>query len=446
VTPSSRDSDAIDARARIWPVVLLLMAYAGAGHFNRISLAVAGSERLMSQFSISETELGVVYSAFLLTYTVCMLPGGWLIDRLGPRRALAGMGWGVAVCVALTGMLGLFDAALFSLTALVVIRSLMGAISTPLHPGAARMVALATPARAHSGINGLVTGAALAGVASAFPVFGLLVDCLDWPAAFLVSAVATMVVASCWRFIPVAPCERVDLSDPASEPCSAGLRDLLRNRRLVLLTLSYGMVGYFQYIFFYWIQHYFTAVLLIDKSTARFFATVPTLAMAVGMPLGGWLADRLSRSGIRPAFVPATGLFLGAALMGGGLATRQPMLVVVCFALSMMAVGATEGMFWTTAVELGGSRGGLSAALVNTGGNAGGVLAPWVTPLLGTAFGWEFGFGLGSLCCAAGGLCWFWINRPQAAPDAVAVVSFANAAPQNTVNVSALLPADDRHS
>ncbi|HVV99602.1 MAG TPA: MFS transporter [Planctomycetaceae bacterium] len=444
MSSSPRDSELDDAPTRMWPIVLLLMAYAALGHFNRISLAVAGSERLMSQFSVSETELGVVYSAFLLTYTVCMLAGGWLIDRIGPGRALAGMGWSTAVCVAATGVLGLFNALFFSLTALIVIRSIMGALSTPLHPGAARMVALATPARFHSGINGMVTGAALVGVASAYPVFGLLVDWLDWPVAFLVASVATLGLAYCWRLIPVAPCDHSDRSDSGREPWSAGLRDLLRNRRLMLLTLSYSMVGYFQYIFFYWIQHYFTAVLLIDKTTARYFATVPTLAMAVGMPLGGWLADRLSRRGISPALVPATGLFLGAALVGGGLATREPMQVVVCFALSMMAVGATEGMFWTTAVELGESRGGLSAALVNTGGNAGGVLAPWVTPLLGTAFGWEIGFSLGSLCCIAGGLCWFWIIRPQADSEAAAPVALEHASSQNALNASARLPAEDR--
>src|SRR5207244_3216025 len=36
---------------------------------------------------------------------------------------------------------------------------------------------------------------------------------------------------------------------------------LLANRSLVLLTLSYAAVGYFQYLFFYWSQQYFDKVL-----------------------------------------------------------------------------------------------------------------------------------------------------------------------------------------
>ena len=36
----------------------LLLLYAALVHFNRISIAVAGTERLMSQFNISETLMG----------------------------------------------------------------------------------------------------------------------------------------------------------------------------------------------------------------------------------------------------------------------------------------------------------------------------------------------------------------------------------------------------
>ena len=51
-------------------------------------------------------------------------------------------------------------------------------------------------------------------------------------------------------------------------------------------------------------------------------------------------------------------------------------------ALALAAVGACEAPIWTTAVELGGRRGGTAAGICNTGGNAGGLLAPIVTPLV----------------------------------------------------------------
>ena len=47
----------------------------------------------------------------------------------------------------------------------------------------------------------------------------------------------------------------------ASGSRTAGWSTLLRNRSLLLITLSYAAVGYFQYLFVYWMQFYFDKVL-----------------------------------------------------------------------------------------------------------------------------------------------------------------------------------------
>src|SRR5947209_648058 len=88
-------------------LVGLLMALCFISHLNRVSMSVAADERIMKQFSISPTQMGAVYSAFLFTYTVCMLPGGMFIDRMGPRVALLVTGFGSAFFGALTGVVGL---------------------------------------------------------------------------------------------------------------------------------------------------------------------------------------------------------------------------------------------------------------------------------------------------------------------------------------------------
>src|SRR6266498_930852 len=93
--------------SRRWQIVGLLMALCFISHLNRVSMSVAADERIMDQFGISPTQMGMVYSAFLLVYTLCMLPGGMFIDRVGPRMALLVMGFGSAFFGALTGIVGL---------------------------------------------------------------------------------------------------------------------------------------------------------------------------------------------------------------------------------------------------------------------------------------------------------------------------------------------------
>src|SRR5262245_23280683 len=100
--PQHDERRAVIAR---WLIVLMLMGFAFLGHFNRVSISVAGTERFIGH-GIDEEQMGMVYSAFLLVYTICMLPGGWVIDRVGPRLALTGMGLGMGFCVVLTGALG----------------------------------------------------------------------------------------------------------------------------------------------------------------------------------------------------------------------------------------------------------------------------------------------------------------------------------------------------
>ncbi|MFO0945321.1 MAG: hypothetical protein U1D30_05150 [Planctomycetota bacterium] len=89
-----------------WRILALLFLFVGLGHFNRISMSVARPE-IQAVYNFTDTQMGAIYSAFLAAYTICMAPGGWLIDRFGPKIALAGLGLGSAVFVSLTGMGGL---------------------------------------------------------------------------------------------------------------------------------------------------------------------------------------------------------------------------------------------------------------------------------------------------------------------------------------------------
>src|SRR6266851_8924588 len=171
-----------------WHILALLMALCFLSHFNRASISVAGNDRIMEQYSISPTKMGTVYSAFLLIYSIAMIPGGFFIDRCGARLALITMGFGTALFGALTGGIGFIcHTASQALAGLIVVRSLMGLFTTPLHPGSARAVGNWFPFSERGRANGLVTGAAIIGVATSYKGFGALIHWFDWPVAFLIT-------------------------------------------------------------------------------------------------------------------------------------------------------------------------------------------------------------------------------------------------------------------
>jgi MFS family permease len=107
-------------------------------------------------------------------------------------------------------------------------------------------------------------------------------------------------------------------------------------------------------------------------------------------------------------------------------AAHDPVWIVTWFSLALGAVGAAEGPFWVTAVELGGRNGGRSAAVFNTGGNAGGLVAPVVTPWVGQLYGWPWAIGLGALVCFLGVVFWLGIDSDDTARETAPLPGQAN--------------------
>src|SRR6266702_3552844 len=81
---------------RRWMILAYLMALCFISHFNRASITSAGDERIMRQFRISPEHMGVIYSAFLIVYTLFMIAGGSVADGIVKRptspRSSAGGG------------------------------------------------------------------------------------------------------------------------------------------------------------------------------------------------------------------------------------------------------------------------------------------------------------------------------------------------------------------
>jgi ACS family D-galactonate transporter-like MFS transporter len=402
-----------------WWIVGLLMATCFISHMNRVGLSIAADIRLMPRYGIEPVKMGLIYSSFLFVYTIFMIPGGVFIDRVGVRVALALMLLSTALFGGLTGMGGFLAAGHIWLW-LMVVRSAMGLCTVPLHPGAARAVGLWIPNGRQTLANGLITGAALLGIACTPPLFGRLIDAVDWPAAFFIAAGCTALLGLTW-WIATGRLGSGRGPDSGVEALAVPWGELLRSRSVVLLTLSYSAIGYFQYLFFYWMHYYFEQVLGMGKDESRNFAALPSFAMALTMPLGGWLSQTVhARWGWRSGRVAVAGLAMLAAVifLVAGVVTKVHIVTVVFFTLAFGSLGLSEAAFWQTAIEVGGPRGGSTAAIMNTGGNGIGLLAPVITPLMAGFLGWQAGIGFGAVVCLLGAVCWLWIRPPQVTNEA----------------------------
>src|SRR3974390_1897031 len=71
-----------------WVVLLLLCLMYLITYLDRVSLANT-APMIMKEFGFSKATMGVIFSAFIWSYSLFQVPGGWLGDRFGPRRVLS---------------------------------------------------------------------------------------------------------------------------------------------------------------------------------------------------------------------------------------------------------------------------------------------------------------------------------------------------------------------
>jgi MFS family permease len=395
-------------------LVALMIALSGMSYFDRTIMSIAGPG-IMKEFSISETAMGSVYFAALLSYTICMTPGGWLTDRFGPRRVLTATVLGTALLTGLTALCGNPGlGAIFGVVpTFVAVRFLFGVSAAPLYPATGRMSASWIPTIAQGWVQALIMAGAAWGAALSPIVFSRLIAVYGWRVSFWLAAAGAAMLGAVWFWSARDHPPSQTLSTAARPSAASQWGKLLSDRNLLLLTLGYFLTNYFEYIFFYWIYYYFGEIRHLGKSETALSTMILFLAMGVMTPLGGKLSDFLaSRYGLKTGrrSVAMVGLGLSAVLLYLGASGFGVVATVALLSLAFGSAACSEGPFWATAIDISGEQAGAACGIFNTGGNLGGMLAPLVTPLIAVRFGWAGGLYFGSLMVLIGMLTWLLID------------------------------------
>ncbi len=395
-------------------VVALLVGLSLMSYFQRTAMSIAGPS-IAREFSLSETQMGAIFSAFLFGYALLMIPGGWLADRIGPRLALGMVAFGTAVLTTLTafgGRAGL-GAVLGVFPAFLGIRLLLGIVSAPLYPSAARMNANWMSIGVRGQVQGWIAAGAGIGGALSPLLFSYLIDRLGWRAAFVVTGAATTLLAVLWmssaRDYPRGgheqPTERTRHRTP--------WRTLLTNRDLMLLTLGYVAVDYYEYVFFYWTYYYLGQIRHMGASQSALYTTCLFLSFMISAPAGGKVTDLcVRRLGMKAGMriVPIAAMSLSALVLLVAIGVSSAEMTGVLMALALGLAASTEGAYWATTIHVGGKEAGAACGLFNAGGNLGGFLAPVVTAWLASQFGWSAGLYFGCLVICLSIAVWFFID------------------------------------
>ena len=130
-------------------------------YVDRVNIGTAASE-IQKELHLSNTQLGLVFSAFAYPYLLFQVIGGWVGDRFGPRRTLFWCGLIWAVSTIATGFVT-------SLMTLFIARVALGFGEGATFPTATRAMQYWTPAGKRGFAQGLTHAFARLGNAATPP-------------------------------------------------------------------------------------------------------------------------------------------------------------------------------------------------------------------------------------------------------------------------------------
>ncbi len=375
-----------------WRIAMLLCLITTINYIDRQALTVT-APLLKAEFSLSESDYGLITAGFLFAYGFGQLLCGPVIDRLGTRRSfsLAVIAWSIAT------MLHAFGRGFLSFFSFRVLLGLTEATNFPL---ATKATAEWFPQSERSFVVGIFTmGPGLGAIIAPPLIVGTpwtpgIVTLWGWQAAFLVPGAIGLLWLVLWRkwfylprehpALPAAEREMI-LAETAVEvvPDSRSWLWAFRYREVWGLMISRFVSDGAFYFFVFWLPLYLSEARGMDLRSIGLFAVIPFLAADVGSIAGGYTGKKLIDAGMsldrsRKLVIWVGALLVLAAMPAAG--TESVMLALGLIAIAMFAIQFKASSMFTLPADLFPARDvgtiwGIYGAVGSFGGSVFGYVA-----------------------------------------------------------------------
>ena len=384
---------------RRWGIGLLLGAGVLVNYFDRINLSVAAPQ-LTSEFGLTPTDLGLLFSGYAWTYAVLQIPTGITLDRFGVKRVgrIATLLWAIAsgLTAIASGLYSIFAA-----------RLLLGVAEAPTFPANSKATGYWFPRRERALATAIFDAAAKFSNVIGVPAVGFVVAFYGWRWGFLITAILSLIYSAAFFLYYRDPSQDPKLSagelayirDGGGQPegvAGAGavslLGYLLKQRKVWGLTIGFMAYGYTFYLFLTWLPGYLVSTMHMDILKSAGFTAIPwAFATVADLVAGGWLIDVLIARGYEETRVRQTvlvgGMLMGLAVFGATL-TNDPTWAIVWISIALSGLAAAAPVGWSLP-SLIAPRGGTGTigGIMNFANNVMAIAAPIVTGAIVQATG-----------------------------------------------------------
>jgi ACS family D-galactonate transporter-like MFS transporter len=336
-------------------VMLMIFVSVVITFLDRSNISIT-APAMRAELGIDTVQMGWILSAFGWTYAFCQIPGGWLVDRVGPRLFYPAILILWSLATALLGVVG-------SVASLIAIRLLIGALEAPSYSINNMVVSSWFPDRERGGAIGFYTSGQFVGLAFLTPLLLLLQSQHGWRAVFFTTGVGGLVWGLIWLIAYRTPRESranaaeiayleqggalVDLGSADSRKARrklswADLITVFKYRKLWGVYLGQFAVTSCQWFFLTWFPTYLIEFRHLSFVKSGLYASIPFLAAFLGVLVSGLVSDRILRAGhslgAARKLPIICGLLLSSTIMGANF-VDAPELVIAFMALAFFGNG-----------------------------------------------------------------------------------------------------------
>ncbi len=400
-------------------------------YVDRVCISQA-APTMQEDLGLTKIQMGYAFTAFGWAYALFEIPGGWLGDRIGPRKVL----------MRVVGMWSVFTVATgwaWNLGSLVVSRFFFGMGEAGCFPNITKAFANWFPVTERVRAQGVLWLSARWGGAFTPLIVGWMLASggegkfglgLHYRWVFLIFGLLGVVWALMfYRWFRDYPKDHPSVS--AAEMAVIGETQhggehsmpwgkLLASRTVWMLWAQYFFMSYAWYFYITWFPTYlkeqFTG---IGDMQRVLLACVPLFFGGIGSILAGLLSARLD---VWLGSIARTRRWLGVLGMGSAglmllisMQLQTPVASVLAIGLAALCSDLAMPGAWGACMEVGGRHTGALSGSMNMMGQVGGAIAPMAVPLVlaATNNNWSINMGLFAISYFLGAICWAFINSDE---------------------------------
>jgi MFS family permease len=403
-------------------VLALLCAMYFINYIVRVNVSTAAAA-FQPELHLTNTEVGLVFSAFGYPYLAFQIAGGWVADTFGARRALTVF---AIIWSAATVLMGLA----FSLPGLLLGRVLLG-IGVSALPVATRAMSTWTPIEERGFAQGITHAFARLGNAITPPLVAWLIALVSWRGSFVVVGTVSLLWAVVWAwYFRDDPVEHGGITDVDLERLpKQRVRSVARvpfarlAARMMPVTMVYFCYGWTLWFFLAWIPSYFLHNYNLKLSNSALFASSVFLAGTCGDFLGGIVSDRIfretgSRTKARRSLI-VFGFLASAVFMAPVILVHNLTVVVLSLSAAFFFAEFTVGAFWAIPMDIAPRYSGFASGFMNSGSALAAIISPLIGGMIVDRTGnWDLTFVAGVALLLAGAIGAFWMKPDEELEEA----------------------------